>query len=85
MFQGERVHGIGHIAEDGSHPEEERKTAEQILAELHPLRCGPGRRQSVRSIAGKHLLGLGSGQALERKVLLIISPSRSFVIPTFSK
>lgn len=51
-------------AEDGTDPEQDREAAEQLTAELDPLRGGGGRSQGVWTIPGQNLHSSGVGQAL---------------------
>lgn len=48
---------VGEEAEERAEPEEHGETAEQVLAEFHPLGHGLGRRESVRTVAFKHFGG----------------------------
>ncbi len=67
VLLGADFDGIGDKAEDRSHPEEHRESAEKVLAELDPFRRRPGRRQSVRPVALEDGLGLRCSQALQKK------------------
>ncbi|KAG7236634.1 hypothetical protein INR49_000758 [Caranx melampygus] len=57
----------GQEAENGTDPEQDGEAAEQLTAELDPLRGGGGRSQSVWTIPGQNLDCSGVGQALEDK------------------
>ncbi len=56
--------GVGQEAEDGTNPEQDGEAAEQLTAELDPLRGGGGRSQSVWTVPGQNLHSSGVGQAL---------------------
>ena len=58
ILEGRRLDTVSDEAEDGSDPEKERETAEQLLAELHPLGRGFGRSQFVGTIALQEALRL---------------------------
>ena len=56
--------GVGQKAEDGSDPQQDGEAAEQLPAELHPLRGGGWRGQGIGSVADQELSSLGVSQTL---------------------
>ena len=54
----------GQETEDGADPEQDGEAAEQLSAELDPLRGGGGWSQGVGTVPGQNLRCSGSGQAL---------------------
>ena len=46
-----RLNGVGEETEDGAYPQQDRESAEHLLAELDPLRSRLGRSQLVRAVS----------------------------------
>ena len=65
MVDGGRLEAVGEEAEDGSDPEEGGEAAEQVLAELDPLRGGLGRGEGVGTVQFEVLRRLLGSQTLE--------------------
>lgn len=63
VFRG-HLDAVGQETEDGAGPEQDGEAAEQLTAELDPLRRGGGRGQGVGTVPGKNLHGSGVGQPL---------------------
>lgn len=60
----------GQEAKDGTDPEQDGEAAEQLTAELDPLRGGGGRSQCVLTVSGQNLHSSGMAQALQGKQFL---------------
>jgi len=45
------LNGVGEETEDGAYPQQDRESAEHLLAELDPLRSRLGRSQLVRAVS----------------------------------
>lgn len=58
------LNAVGQEAEDGTDPEQDGEAAEQLAAELDPLRGGGGRGQCVGTVPGQNLHSSGIGQPL---------------------
>ena len=56
---------VGDEAKDGTHPQQQRETAEQLLAELDPLGSGLWRRQLVGAVTLQEALRLLHSQTLK--------------------
>lgn len=62
---------VGQEAEDGTDPEQDGEAAEQLPAELDPLRGGGGRGQGVGTVPGQNLNSSGIGKALREWNLIM--------------
>ena len=60
-----RFNNIGDEAEEGTDPQKNLKTAEQIFHEMDPFRCCFGRCQNISSIFGQIGFDLMWSQALK--------------------
>ncbi len=67
LLEGTGLDGVGHETEDGTDPQEEGETSEEVLAELDPFRDGGRRGQGVRAVTLEPELGLLVGQTLHWK------------------
>ena len=59
--------GVGEEAEDGTDPQQQRESTEEVLAELDPLGRHLGRRQRVGPVTLENRLGLCHCQTLQKK------------------
>lgn len=64
LILGGRLNTVGKKAEDGTDPEQDGESAEQLLTELHPLWCGGRRGQCIWTVAGQNFHRSLMGQTL---------------------
>lgn len=62
-----RLDAIGQEAEDSTGPKQHGEPPKHLLAELHPLWCGGGRRQGIGSIPSQDLCSPRTGQTLGKR------------------
>ncbi len=58
--------GVGQEAEEGSGPQQDGESSEELSAEFDPLRGGGGRGESVGTVPNEVLCRLGISQTLHK-------------------
>lgn len=65
LFLHGHLDAVSQEAKDGANPEQNGEAAEQLTAELDPLRGCGGRSQDVLAVSGQNLSSSGLAQALQ--------------------
>lgn len=65
LFLQGHLDAEGQEAKEGTDPEQDGEAAEQLTAELYPLRGGGGRSQYILAVSGQNLRRSGLAQALQ--------------------